>query len=397
VTTGPILDSNLRRLARVGIACTLSGWPVGLLAAALLLNGCGKSSPPAQAPVPVTTIQLSPRPVSIAEEYPAQLEASNTVEIRPRVGGILERQAALEGQAVKAGQVLFEIDAQPYRAALEQAQATLAQASAAQAQARRDLARAEPLSKVDALSQRELDAAVAQNAATTAQVRAAQAAVKTARLNLDYTVVTAPIDGVMSRAQIRVGGLVSAYNTLLTTVYKTDPMYVNFSISEQRLLQLQRELGRAPDQRNRSQRTFHVFLADGQELPIMAQLNFVDAAVDARTDTLPVRLTVANSRELLRAGEYVKVSIQTRAQPEALLVPQRAVQELQDKSFVWIVGADGRAQTRDVTLGARIGPDRLVVKGLSAGDTVIVDGIQKLKPGTPVATSALPAAEKQLS
>ncbi|HTT03099.1 MAG TPA: efflux RND transporter periplasmic adaptor subunit [Steroidobacteraceae bacterium] len=397
MTTGPILDSNLRRLARVGIACTLSGWPVGLLAAALLLNGCGKSSPPAQAPVPVTTIQLSPRPVSIAEEYPAQLEASNTVEIRPRVGGILERQAALEGQAVKAGQVLFEIDAQPYRAALEQAQATLAQASAAQAQARRDLARAEPLSKVDALSQRELDAAVAQNAATTAQVRAAQAAVKTARLNLDYTVVTAPIDGVMSRAQIRVGGLVSAYNTLLTTVYKTDPMYVNFSISEQRLLQLQRELGRAPDQRNRSQRTFHVFLADGQELPIMAQLNFVDAAVDARTDTLPVRLTVANSRELLRAGEYVKVSIQTRAQPEALLVPQRAVQELQDKSFVWIVGADGRAQTRDVTLGARIGPDRLVVKGLSAGDTVIVDGIQKLKPGTPVATSALPAAEKQLS
>ena len=397
MTTGPILDSNLRRLARVGIACTLSGWPVGLLAAALLLNGCGKSSPPAQAPVPVTTIQLSPRPVSIAEEYPAQLEASNTVEIRPRVGGILERQAALEGQAVKAGQVLFEIDAQPYRAALEQAQATLAQASAAQAQARRDLARAEPLSKVDALSQRELDAAVAQNAATTAQVRAAQAAVKTARLNLDYTVVTAPIDGVMSRAQIRVGGLVSAYNTLLTTVYKTDPMYVNFSISEQRLLQLQRELGRAPDQRNRSQRTFHVFLADGQELPIMAQLNFVDAAVDARTDTLPVRLTVANSRELLRAGEYVKVSIQTRAQPEALLVPQRAVQELQDKSFVWIVDSDGRAQPRDVTLGARIGPDWLVQKGLSVGDTVIVDGIQKLKPGAPVKTSALPPAEKQLS
>lgn len=395
--TGPNFDSKLRSWMRMGTVYTVFGWSACLFGTALLLNGCAKSAAPAQTPVPVTAIQLAPRPVSIAEEYPAQLEASNTVEIRPRVGGILERQAAVEGQAVKAGEVLFEIDPQPYRAALEQAQATLAQAEAAQAQARRDLARAEPLSKVDALSQRELDAAVAQNAATIAQVRAAQAAVTTARLNLEYTTVTAPINGVMSRAQIRVGGLVSAYNTLLTTIYKTDPMYVNFSLSEQRLLQLQRELGRAPDQRNRSQRSFHVFLADGQELPIMAQLNFVDAAVDARTDTLPMRLTVPNPEQLLRAGEYVKVSIQTRTQPQALLVPQRAVQVLQDKSFVWIVDSDGRAQPRDVTLGARIGPDWLVQKGLSVGDTVIVDGIQKLKPGARVKTSALPPAEKQLS
>jgi len=397
VITGPNFDSKLRSWMRMGTVYTVFGWSACLFGTALLLNGCAKSAAPAQTPVPVTAIQLAPRPVSIAEEYPAQLEASNTVEIRPRVGGILERQAAVEGQAVKAGEVLFEIDPQPYRAALEQAQATLAQAEAAQAQARRDLARAEPLSKVDALSQRELDAAVAQNAATIAQVRAAQAAVTTARLNLEYTTVTAPINGVMSRAQIRVGGLVSAYNTLLTTIYKTDPMYVNFSLSEQRLLQLQRELGRAPDQRNRSQRSFHVFLADGQELPIMAQLNFVDAAVDARTDTLPMRLTVPNPEQLLRAGEYVKVSIQTRTQPQALLVPQRAVQVLQDKSFVWIVDSDGRAQPRDVTLGARIGPDWLVQKGLSVGDTVIVDGIQKLKPGARVKTSALPPAEKQLS
>jgi membrane fusion protein, multidrug efflux system len=371
---------------------------LGLVVGALpLLSGCAKSAPPAPRPVPVTAIRLVSQPVTVAEEYPAQLEASNTVEIRPRVGGVLERQAALEGQPVKAGQVLFEIDPQPYRAALAQAQAALAQAEAAKAQAQRDLARAQPLSKADALSQRELDAAVAADAATAAQVRAAQAAVTTAELNLGYTVVSAPIDGVMSRALIRIGGLVTAYTTLLTTVYQTDPLYVNFSIGEQRLLQIQRELGRAPDQHNPSQRTFRVLLADGEELPTPAKLNFIDAAVDLRTDTLPLRLAIPNPNQLLRAGQYVKVSIQTRERPEGLLIPQRAVQELQDKNFVWIVGHDGKAQPRDVTLGARIGPDWLVEKGLSAGDTVIVDGVQKLKPGTPVDATQQPSAEKRPS
>jgi membrane fusion protein, multidrug efflux system len=368
-----------------------------LLGALSLIAGCSKKPPPPPKPVSVTAIRLVPRPVSIAEEYPAQLEASNTVEIRARVGGVLERQVAVEGQTVKPGQLLFVIDPQPYRAALDQAQATLAQAQAAQAEARRDLARAEPLSKADALSQRELDAAVAANAATIAQVRAAQAAVKTAQLNLGYTNVSAPIAGTVSRAQVRIGGLVTAYSTLLTTVYQTDPLYVNFSIGEQRLLQLQRELGRAPDQRNPSKRTFRVLLADGQEVPTAAQLNFIDAAVDQRTDTLPIRLAIPNPDRLLRAGQYVKVSTEIPAQPSGLLVPQRAVQELQDKNFVWIVDAQGRAQQRDVTLGARVGSDWLVEKGLAAGDTVIVDGIQKLKPGTPVASSGPPAAEKQLS
>lgn len=364
---------------------------LGVVAGALvLLGGCSKAAPPTPPPVSVTAIRLVSRSVTVAQEYPAQLEASNTVEIRPRVGGVLERQAAVEGQPVKSGQVLFEIDPQPYRAALAQAQAALAQAEAAQAQAKRDLARAQPLSQADALSQRELDAAVAANAATAAQVRAAQAAVKTAELNLGYTVVRAPIDGEMSRAQIRIGGLATAYTTLLTTVYQTDPLYVNFSIGEQRLLQIQRDLGRAPDQRNPSHRIFRVLLADGEELPTRAQLNFIDPAVDPRTDTLPLRLAIQNPGQLLHAGQYVKVSVET-SERNGLLIPQRAVQELQDKNFVWIVGGDGKAQPRDVAMGARIGPDWLVEKGLSPGDTVIVDGMQKLKPGTAVDTTRRPA------
>ncbi|TLY75401.1 MAG: efflux RND transporter periplasmic adaptor subunit, partial [Gammaproteobacteria bacterium] len=255
----------------------------------------------------------------------------------------------------------------------------------------------QPLSKLDALSQRELDAAVAADAATAAQVRAAQAAVRTAELNLGYTEVHAPIDGVMSRAQIRIGGLVTAYTTLLTTVYQTDPMYVNFSIGELRLLQLQRELGRPPDQRNPSRRAFHVLLADGEEIQTPARLDFIDAAVDLKTDTLAVRLAIANSKQLLRAGQYVKVSVETAAPSDALLIPQRAVQELQDKNFVWVVGGDGKAQQRDVTMGPRVGADWIVEMGLAAGDTVIVDGVQKLKPGTPVDTAQQPAVAKRPS
>ena len=367
------------------------------IATAVLLAACGGGVPPAPRRIQVTTIKLVGRPISITEEYPAQIEASNTVEIRPRVGGVLERQSAVEGQRVKAGQVLFEIDQQPYRAALAQAEAALALSQAAQAQAIRDLARAKPLSALDALSQRELDAAEAANSATAAQVRAAEAAVKTAQLNLGYTTVRAPIDGDMSRAQIRLGGLVTAYTTLLTTVYQTDPMYINFSIGEQRLLQLQRELGRPPDQRNPSKRQFRVFLADGSEIPAAAELNFVDAAVDLRTDTLPLRLLVSNSTSLLRAGQYAKVTVDTAARPDSLSVPQRAVQELQDKNFVWVVDADGKAEARDVTLGARVGSDILIEKGLSSGDTVVVDGMQKLKPGAMVDTEQHAAPAKRPS
>jgi membrane fusion protein (multidrug efflux system) len=349
-----------------------------------VVSACGGKAAGPPAPQPVTTLTMRARPTSLTQEYPAQLEASNTVEIRPQVGGILYRQGALEGTPVKRGQALFEIDPQPYAAALAQAQAALAQAHAAEAQAVRDLARARPLTAIDALSQKELDAAIAADASTQAQVQAAEAAVKTAELNLGYTQVRAPIDGVMSRAMIRIGGVVTAYTTLLTTVYQTDPMYANFSVGEQRLLQVQRELGRALDQQNPSQRQFRIMLADGSEYGLQGKMNFVDAAVDLRTDTLAVRLTVPNPRQFLHAGQYVRVVVATRESLNALLVPQRAVQILQDKNYVWIVDRAGTAQQRDVKMGQQQGSDWVVEDGLAPGDVVVVDGTQKLKSGTHV-------------
>jgi membrane fusion protein (multidrug efflux system) len=343
-----------------------------VLALAAACGGKAAGPPP---PQPVATLTMRPQPTSLTQEYPAQLEASNTVEIRPQVAGILYRQAALEGSPVKRGQTLFEIDPQPYSAALAQAQAGLAQAHAALAQAERDLARARPLTALDAISQRELDATIAANDSANSQVKAGEAAVKTAELNLGYTQVRSPIDGVMSRALVRIGGVVTAYTTLLTTVYQTDPMYVNFSVGEQRLLQVQRELGRPLDQHNPSQRQFRILLADGSEYELPGTMNFVDAAVDVRTDTLAIRLTVPNPKQFLHAGQYIRVVVATRERPNALLLPQRAVQVLQDKNYVWTVDP----------------ADWVVEAGLAPGDVVVVDGTQKLKPGTPVRVEPLAA------
>jgi membrane fusion protein (multidrug efflux system) len=359
--------------------------------AALTLTACGKKVPPRAPAVPVSTVTVKPQAATVGEDYVAQTEAVNTVEIRPRVGGVLEKQLPNEGEHLKVGELLFVIDRQPYIAALAQAQAALAQSQAALIQSQRDLARAKSLSEIDAVSQQELDAAVARNDANRASVDANRAAVQTATLNLGYTIISSPIDGVMGRAQLRLGALVTANTTLLTTLYQTDHMYVNFSISEQRLLTLQRELGRAPNQKSTTAPPFRIFLADGSEYLQRPQLNFIDPAVDQRTGTLALRLEVDNPQHLLHAGQFARVQVAATQLTDAIVLPQRAIQELQGKYYVWIVDDHGKAQQRDVEMGPRIGNGWQVQQGLKAGDLVVVDGVQRLKPGSPV--NATPFAE----
>jgi membrane fusion protein (multidrug efflux system) len=357
--------------------------------ATLMLTACGKKGPSAPPPVEVAAITVAPQAATVAEDYVAQTEAVNTVEIRPRVGGVLEKQLPNEGERLKVGQLLFVIDQQPYFAALTQAQAALAQSQAALIQSQRDLGRAKSLSEIDAVSQQELDATVAKNEANRASVEATRAAVRTAELNLGYTTITSPIEGVMGRAQLRLGALVTANTTLLTTLYQTDRMYVNFSISEQRMLLLQRQLGRAASQDSKSPPPFQLFLADGSEYPQKPRLNFIDPAVDQRTGTLAIRLEVDNPEHLLHAGQFARVQVATAQLTDAIVLPQRAIQELQGKHYVWIVDADRKAQQRDVQMGPRIGRGWLVQQGLKGGDVVVVDGIQRLKPGVPVNATPL--------
>lgn len=374
--------SNVRRLTLCVGATTL------------LLTACGNKGPAAPPRVDVATIAVVPQPATVFTDYVAQTEAVNTVEIRPRVGGVLEKQLPIEGERVKVGALLFVIDQQPYIAALAQAKAALAQSEAALVQSGRDLARAKSLSEIDAVSQQELDAAVARNDANLASVDAGRALVRTASLNLGYTTITSPIDGVMGRAQLRLGGLVTANTTVLTTLYQTDRMYVNFSISEQRLLTLQRQLGRAPNQNSNTPPPFRIFLADGSEYPQRPRLNFIDPAVDQRTGTLAIRLEVDNPEYLLHAGQFARVQVAATQLSDAIVLPQRTIQELQGKYYVWIVDSESKAQQRDVQMGPRIGSGWQVQQGLKTGDVVVVDGVQRLKPGAPVnATPLLNAPE----
>lgn len=359
------------------------------IAPVAMLCACAKETPPPP-PVEVSVIQVKPRHATVTEDYVAQTEAREAIEIRPRVGGLLDKQAAVEGEEVKRGQLLFVIDPQPYVAALAQARAALAQNEAAAQQSARDLARVKPLLAIDAVSQQDYDAAVAKADANSSSVQAAQAELKTAELNLGYTSVTSPIDGVMGRALLKVGGLVTEYSTQLTTVYSMDPMYVNFSISERRLLAIQEELGRAPDQDTKRAPPFQLILADGSKYPLPARLNFLSPAVDRNTGTLAVRLEVDNPRHLLRSGQFARVVVAAQELPRALVVPQRAVQDLQGKNYLWVVDQDQKARQRDVTMGARLGNDWIVDQGLNPDDVVVVDGVQKLKPGVPVRTVPAP-------
>lgn len=361
------------------------------VAIALALAGCsGKGAPPAPPPPEVGVIKTIAQPVTVYEEYVAQTEAVDTVEIRARVNGLLERQAFEDGSHVRKGDLLFVIDQQPFIAALAQAKAALAQARANHLNSKQVLDRVRPLVEDKAISQQDLDSAVAKEAADAANEEAARAQVTTATLNLDYTTIRAPREGNISKALIKPGGLVNASTTLLTTLYSIDPIYVNFTISEQKLLELQRELKRNSGEDRSKALPFRLKLVDGSDYKSAGKLNFMDAAVDAKSGTLQMRLSVPNPERALRAGQFVRVIVPAAQDVSAIRIPQQAVQEMQGVRSVLVVDAESKAAYREIVARTRAGNDWLVESGLQAGETVIVEGVNKVRAGTPV--TAVPAA-----
>jgi membrane fusion protein (multidrug efflux system) len=351
--------------------------------AALWLVGCNAhGDAPKQAPPPaeVTVLRAAPRAVALTEEYVGQAEAVEAVEIRSRVQGLLERQAFRDGAAVRRGQLLFLIDRQPFDAALEQAKANLAQAEASAANSVQNLARVSRLIADNAVSQQDLDTAVARDRADRASVEAARAAVHEAELNLGYTQITAPRDGVISKALVKPGSLVMVAQTLLTTVYSASPIYVNFALGEQRAL----ELTRRPRGKSDDQDAFRLHLVDGSDYPHPGRLDFVDAAIDPKNDTLQMRIVVPNPEGILRPGQYVRVAVPSAARPDAILIPEKAVQELQGLKTVYVIGADNKASVRQIKATQRLGTDWVLDSGLQAGEIVVVDGLQKVTPGATV-------------
>ena len=363
-------------------------------AVAAVIAGCnGKGAPPAFPPPDVNVIKVTTEAVTVFEEYVGQTEAVDTVEIRARISGLLEKQSFEDGGRVAAGSVLFVIDPQPYIAALSQVKAALALAQAQHLNSKQQLERVRPLVKERALSQQDLDTAVAREAIDAATEEAGRAQVRSAELNLEYTTIRAPRDGVISKALIKSGGLVNASTTLLTTLYSVNPIYVNFTISELKLLELQRELNRNPNDGMSRLPPFRLRLADGSEYKLSGKINFVDTAVDPKTGTLQVRVQVPNPQSLLRAGQLVRVIMPSLTQKQAFRIPQQAVQEMQGKRSVLVVDAENKVQYREVAATTRSGNDWIVESGLTPGEMIVVEGTGKARPGAPVKPTVIEVSQ----
>jgi membrane fusion protein (multidrug efflux system) len=371
----------------------VAGWALALSLATVALSGCkGNAQPQTPPPPEVSVIEVRPHPVTVYDEYVAQTQAPDTIEIRSQVTGLLDRQAFADGSRVKKGDLLYIIDQRPFQAQLSQAKASLAQAEANLVNAKQNLARNSRLIAQRAVSQQDYDTAVAQERSSAALVEAQKALLRNVELNLEFATLRASRDGFMSSSQVKPGSLITAQQTLLTTLYSSDPMWVNFSISEDRLLELQKTLKHPPGDRPDQAPPFHIRLADGTDYALTGKLNFVDATLDPKSGTLQVRVSVPNPDRILRPGLFVRVIVAAYENPSAIRVPQQAVQELQGLKSVYVVGAGDKADPRQIVANYRLGSDWVVDSGLAAGDRVVTEGIGKLRPGTavkPVVTAAV--------
>jgi len=380
----PALPSNRKRQPHA------RSWACVLLALAALQGGCkGNSTPTTPPPAEVSAIRIEPRPVTLYDEYVAQTEAPDTIEIRSQVTGLLERKAFNDGAHVAKGALLYVIDRRPFEAQLLQAQANLAQAQANLANAQDTLTRRQKLLAANFVSEQDYNNALAQQRGAAAAVQGQQAAVRTAQIDLDYTTIRAPREGYVSASLVKPGAVITAQQTLLTTLYSSDPMWVYFSISEDKMLELESKLKRPLSVQSDQAEQFQIHLPDGSDYKFPGHLDFVDAAVDEKTGTLQARISVPNPERILRPGLFVRVSVPAPRDGPAILVPQQAVQEQQGLKSVFVVDSSGKAQPKQIVAHERVEQDWLVESGLARGDTVVVEGVAKLRPGQQVEATIL--------
>jgi len=341
----------------------------------------------------VTVVPVKPETLPVSSEWLASLDGYVNAQIRPQVSGYLVQRTYEEGAAVRKDQVLFEIDPRPFRTALAQAEATLARAQADLGRAERDKARDAPLAKERAIPQSQLDNDVQAELAAKAAVKAADAAIDAAKLNLSFTKVRSLIDGVAAIATAQIGDLVTP-SSLLTTVSQVDPIRAYFSISEQEYLRNARQLNQASNRElGQAGSALELYLADGSKYDKPGRFLTADRQIDPRTGTIRISATFPNPDHILRPGMYGRVRADTSVVEGALLVPQRAVTEMQGAAQVRVVGADNKVSLRNVTLGPRSGNRWVVEAGIAAGEQVIIDGPQ-LRDGAPVTpTPLVPSAQ----
>lgn len=339
-------------------------------------------------PAPVKVIEVKKTSLVETAVYPARLRAVEEVEVRPRVGGMVERVLFKDGAQVEKGQPLYEIDPRPYAAEVARAEAALAQAEAQLRQASAEQARGRALAQTQALSREAIEQRDAASQVAEANVRAARAALEAARLDLDFTRVRAPIAGRINRTLVTAGNLVSGPGgngaTLLTTLVPTDPLHVYFELDERTML----DFGDAAP----LGATVGVALEGEEDFPHKARIDYLDHSFDPATGTRQVRAVIDNPKGRLAPGLFARVLLATARRFDTVSVPSRAVGADQGRRFVLVVGADDTVEYRPVTLGPEIGGRRPVLTGLAVGERVIVDGMQKARPGSKVAPQPLEEA-----
>ncbi len=403
---------------------------LALLGAGLFVAaaGCSHGTAGAAAPQPleVKVVDAVQKDVPIYKEWIGTLDGLVNADIKAQVSGYLIEQAYKEGSFIKKGQLLFQIDPRPFQATLDQARGQLAQSQGQLAQARAQLVEAEaqvavadanqrrtqldvdrytPLAQQQAITQQDLDNATQYNIAAKAQVEAAhaqvettraqitateaavesaKAAVETAQINLGFTHLTSPIDGIPGIAQLQVGALVNPSSPAITTVSTLDPIKVYFTVSEQEYLEFSRRFATAElRQADLLKLNFELILADGTTYPHTGKFDFTDRQVDVRTGAIRIASLFPNPGNTLRPGQYGKVR-RARVQPGAVLVPQEAVTELQGTRLIAVVDGSNKVNIRPVQLGETVGKDWIVLKGVQAGDRVVVEGLQKVRQGMQV-------------
>ncbi|MBZ6071527.1 efflux RND transporter periplasmic adaptor subunit [Aeromonas schubertii] len=355
-----------------------------------LLAGCGdKGEQKAQVmpAVPVVVQTATPTDVPLTTEMVGETAGYREIEVRARVSGILLKRTYVEGQPVSAGQELFLIDPEPYQVALEQAKGVLAQESARLNKARADRDRIIPLFKKQVVSRKDYDDAIANYEASVASYQSAEAKVKEAAINLGYTKVTAPIDGMASKSSQSEGSLLSTSgdSSLLTTITQYNPLYVNFSYSEQDRLNFEKSVksGKIEAKSATDWRT-HIQLADGSTYPEAGKLNFSDTRVDPATGTIRARAIFDNKDGALLPGQFVRLTIDLGTRKNAIVVPPRAIVQSQADRLVMVVDGDDKVTPRPVKLGPTISSGVIIDSGLQAGDRFIVEGLMKARPGAVV-------------
>lgn len=381
-----LMQRLLLKLSPILIACSFLA--IGI--------GCGKKeeAKPPPPPPEVFVMKVEPRNTPVTFEYVAQTQSSQQVEIRARVNGFLDRRVYTEGSIVKAGDVLFLMDKKPFQAQVDDATAALARQNAALETARANLARVKPLVAQNALSQKSLDDSTGVYESYAAAVEQAKAQLTQAQLNLSYCTITSPVTGITSAALVQDGAYVNVQNSQLTSVAVLSPIWVNFSISENEIQRYRDEIARKkiiPPKGDNYE--VEVILVDGSVFPYKGRITFTAPLYNPQTGTFLIRVTLNNPNGTLRPNQYVKARLHGALRPNAILVPQRAVQQGGKGHFVWVVGKDGKAESRPVIVGDWSGDNWFINEGLQAGEQVVVDGGLGLSPGVVVAAKPL-AAEK---